>query len=647
MNDWLKNLKIRHALIFTIAISLLTLSSAGILLGNSAFKEVFRSNIEKDLLPNQLDKIEAKIRHQLSTPLELSKAVTQNKFLIDWVQSGEPVAQQAEVIDFLDYMQEKNSALVVFWVSNITQNYYTQSGITRTVNRQDDQWFYSFLDSGKPFEVSFDIDKKLNKLTAFINYKVTSNGQDIAVAGLGYPVDEISTDILTNKVGESGYVFVTNSSGDVIIHRDLSTLKQGKLQNFDGFEQVSSKLLNPSPSYVFDVVHYQGEDYYVASVGLPELDWKIIAMLPKAEPMSHVNSVLLNTALLNLLIAAGFIFLMIVVAKRITRPIVEIGDKMLKMAEYGGDLTQKLDEERGDEIGRLAQGFNAILAKIRMIMVDIQQTQNMMSSSFDRLRDMSAQVDSYVSQQQMESDSVATATTEMNQSIQEVSELASNTAGKTEFSEQQIINTSQQVDETSHVMIRLHESNADTQDKIQVLAEQTQTISTVVDTISGISDQTNLLALNAAIEAARAGEQGRGFAVVADEVRSLAARTQSSTSEIKDVIEKLQQQSVQTVSAMALNTELASDGLEKTNVAKEALASVVQEISLITEMNVQVATATNEQSNVIGELSVNVTKISDMASQVSALSQQTTSIIGELDAQKAHLGDLVAQFKTE
>ncbi|WP_448547037.1 methyl-accepting chemotaxis protein [Thalassotalea fusca] len=646
MRELLKNLKIRHALITIITVSLLTLTVTTIVLNNIMFTNVFEDNIEADLLPNQLAKVEAKIRYQLSTPLELSKAITQNKMLIDWSLAGEPATQEAQLIDFLSHMKKANDAFVVFWVSNVTKKYFNQSGLLKTVSQADDGWFFNFINSNKPFEVAFDFEEGSSELTAFVNYRVRAQGKDLAIAGLGYSVSQISEDILSNKIGETGYVFVTDQQGKVMIHPELSELKQRQLQQFDGFANVSSKLLTKNPNYVFDYVTKDGIDYYVASVGIPELEWKIIAMLPVAEPMAQINSALANTGIINLIMAFGFILLMVLIANRITKPIVDIGDRLLEMANHGGDLTQQLDDQRGDELGLLAKGFNAILLKVKEIMVDIKKTENVMATSFDNLRDMTQHVEQCVQEQRIESDSVAAATTEMNQSIQEVSDLALNTANKTETAEKQIESTNGQVDDTSKVMAQLHQSNQSTQEKIAELAAQTQTISSVVDTISSISEQTNLLALNAAIEAARAGEQGRGFAVVADEVRSLAARTQASTKEINDVIERLQHQAKETVESMSQNTELAGEGLEKTNIAKSALNEVVQEISQITDMNTQVATATNEQSNVISELSVNVTKIADMASQVSELSQQTNNIIEELDEQKVQLGNLVSQFKT-
>ncbi|GGB85805.1 energy taxis-modulating methyl-accepting chemotaxis protein with Cache_1 sensory domain [Marinobacterium zhoushanense] len=641
----LKHLSIRQALIAIITLSLLTLSLATVLLNNTLFTGVFEDSIEKDLLPNQLGKVKERVLHQLSTPLILSQALAQNVDLLDWSASGEDPQQLPQVLRLLKHIQQENGARTVYWVSNVSKDYITQGGVTRKITA-DDNWFSGFLASGKAFEISFDYEGGSNKLTAFVNYRARSQGRDLAVTGLGYGVDEISADILSNKIGETGYVFVTDMDGKVLIHPKLSSLAQDRLRKLDGFANAAGNLLQPGSGYAFDRVTHDAEDYYVASVGIPELNWKIVAMLPTREPSAKIDRVLLMSSAMSLLVAVSFILLMVLIANRTTRPILSIGARLLTMAKQGGDLTQKLDDERKDEVGVLASGFNAILNKIRELIVDIQQTEGIMRDSFIRLHEMTRQVDECVKRQQLEADSVATATNEMSHSIREVSQLAGTTAERTETACQQISATNARVDETGKVMIALHDSNLATREKIEQLASQTQTISSVVDTISGISEQTNLLALNAAIEAARAGERGRGFAVVADEVRSLAARTQSSTAEIQGVIEKLQLQARETVSAMAQNSQLVDQGLEQTHVAREALAAAVDEIAQITAMNTQVATATQEQSSVINELNVNATHIADTSALVFELLCQSNSLLSELDGKREHLETLVSQFRT-
>jgi len=227
MSLQIKNIKIRHALIGIITVSLITLSISSIILNSIIFTDVFEQNIKNDLLPNQLAKVKARIKNQLSTPLELSKAINQNKFLIDWAKEGEPESNQQNVIDYLKYMQQQNNALVVFWVSNVSKNYLNQDGVLKVISEQNDGWFYSFINSDKEYEVAFDFDEGSSKLTAFINYKVTAGNQDLAIAGLGYSVSEISEDILTNKIGDTGMF--------------LLQIKKVKLLFTRSFRKVSSE----------------------------------------------------------------------------------------------------------------------------------------------------------------------------------------------------------------------------------------------------------------------------------------------------------------------------------------------------------------------------------------------------------------------
>ncbi len=646
MNDWLKNLNIRNALVGIIAIALLFLSVSTTILNNSMFTSVTAQGIEQNLLPNQLAKVEARIRYQLSTPLELSKGMSQNKYLSDWSLAGEPEAQQQKVIDYLTHVQQKNDALVAFWVSNVSKNYYNQNGILKQLNREEDAWFFEFISSGRTFQIAFDYEENSQQLTAFVNYLAKEQGQTLAIAGLGYSVTEISEEILSNTIGESGFVFVTDTQGNVIIHPELANMTTRKLSNMEGFSRVSTKLLQSSPNYVFDQIEQDGVDYYVASVGIAELDWKILAVLPVSETMSSVNAALTKTAVFNLVLTGAFILLMIFVANRITRPILDISQRMLQMAQQGGDLTQRLDDSRGDELGQLAQGFNAIISKVNEMIIDIKHTEDVMDERFKLLNEMANSVDEFVHAQQSQAHSVATAANEMNFSISEVSNLASTTAERTETTLSQVQESNDHIQQTSSAMNDLHNSNQITQERIAMLAQETETISSVIETINGISEQTNLLALNAAIEAARAGEQGRGFAVVADEVRTLAARTQESTGEIKTVIETLQQSAKEAVTAMEKNTELADLGQEETLTASDALSSVVADITEITNLNTQVASATSEQASVVGELSSNVTSIADMASNISELSVKTKNTVAELNQQNEKLKQLVFQFKT-
>lgn len=644
---WLKNLNIRTALISIIAVALLILALVTTLLNNRLFTNVTADTVENELLSNQLQKVKARIVSELNLPLGLARGMSQNLFLRQWASDGEPEAQRASMLSYLDLMKRENQAVTAYWVSNVSNYYYNEEGILTELDPQVDTWFFDFLASGRDYKISLDYDISRATTLAFVDYIARSQGEVLGVAGIGYSVNAVSELVLANTIGDEGYVFIADNDGNVIIHPDSASLDDStNLATLLGSTEISDRFL-ASDQYTFVNAEFEGTQHYIASIAIPDLGWHVIGVLPEAEPMAAIRTALGTSTVLNLALALGFVVLMSAVANRITKPILNIAERLSEMAQHGGDLTQRLDDARQDEIGQLAEGFNAIIHKVRDIMVDIKETERVMDSSFMQLRTMSGDVQECVNAQVQESESVATAANEMNHSIQEVSELAQSTADKTESTRNEIQQVSSQVLQTQQRMQQLNDSNASTQQTITDLANQTQMISSVVDTISSISEQTNLLALNAAIEAARAGEQGRGFAVVADEVRSLAARTKESTAEIKDVIERLQSQASAAVDAMTNNANMANEGLEKTAQASDSLNQVVEEINEITNMNTQVATATQEQSSVISELSTNVTRIADMASTISGLSDQTRQVVQELDQQKEILSSLVAQFRTE
>ncbi|WP_196161446.1 methyl-accepting chemotaxis protein [Reinekea sp. G2M2-21] len=647
MSTWLKNLKIQYALIGIITIAMLILAFATNFVNNRMFTSVTKQTIESELLSNQLLKVEARILSELNIPIGIARGMSQTTFLRKWVADKEPESQRKTMLEYLNELKTRNNAVTAYWVSNVSNNYYNEEGILTQLDPAEDTWFFDFLKSGRDYKVSLNYDAPRNTTLAFVDFIARDGSKVLGVAGIGYSVDAASKAVLDNKVGEEGYVFVTSTDGTILIHRDSADMAENmNVAQLPGMATAAKNLLE-GDSYHFVQSKINGIDSYIASVSMEELGWKVFAVLPVSEPLGPVRSVLWRSALLNAALAIGFILIMIYIAQRITRPIVDIGVRLQDMAKVGGDLTHRLDASRGDELGQLAQGFNAIIHKVNEIMVDIKETEGVMTSSFADLRSMAEEVNECVNGQQQEAESVATATTEMTHSISEVSALATSTAERTENTHSQITQANGQVQTTNKLMQQLNDSNKATQSVMKALSDQTQTISSVVDTISSISEQTNLLALNAAIEAARAGEQGRGFAVVADEVRSLASRTQESTTEIKEVIERLQTQALNAVDAMDKNSALANEGLENTNVASQSLQAVVNDIQEITNMNTQVATATQQQSSVISELSSNVTRIADMANTVADLSNRTKLVVQELDQQKEKLGTLVSQFKTQ
>ncbi|RRJ85381.1 methyl-accepting chemotaxis protein [Aestuariirhabdus litorea] len=348
-----------------------------------------------------------------------------------------------------------------------------------------------------------------------------------------------------------------------------------------------------------------------------------------------------------LLTAIAVIAISLIMVRQTVSKITASVAVMEDIAEGDGDLTRRLTVDGNTEMDKLAGAFNRFADKIHDIICQVTDVTEQLSSASNQISTQSRQQSDAMASQHAEVEQVATAMNEMSATAQEVASSASEGAGAANQAHQESVAGQKVLNATISSIRSLDERLDEAAGVIKTLETETENIGSVLGVIGGIAEQTNLLALNAAIEAARAGEQGRGFAVVADEVRTLASRTQDSTAEIQEMINRLQQEAARAVTVMTASREQSNRSVEQATQAGDSLQSIVDSINTINDMTTQIASAAEEQTAVADEINGNVTRISDISSQTTTGLKETASGAGTIHSLGSTLQSLVGQFKVQ
>ncbi len=502
-------------------------------------------------------------------------------------------------------------------------------------------WYKVPMSTGETVVTEPYVDVATNDLVVTIASPFNTSGYS-GVIGADLNLNTLINDVVS--IEQPGvYAFLVDGSGKIVAHRDRNLTLKSVANVSPNLSANKIKSLSQEPD--FEEISIDGEESLLSAKKVPHTDWYFTVVIDKTQSFASYRSLLRQSAIFGLIQLTVIAFVAMFIIKKALAPLTTLSSAMEALSKGDGDLTQRISVNSKDEIGTLAHHVNAFIAKLQEIVRDIADSSSQLNEQSEVSTNVARQTSDGLTVQLHEISQIATAVHEMSATAEEVANNAQMTADSA-------ISSTENCEQGKQVIIRNQDSITNLAQQvenasgiIQELEKNALDINAILSTISDIAEQTNLLALNAAIEAARAGEQGRGFAVVADEVRVLSQRTHSSTDEIREMIETLQKNSVSAVESMQRSQDLAQSSVDDANNATTALEEIASSIQQISDMASHISNAASEQRTVTGEVSKNIQLVNDVSDKMSTEADNSRHLSEELRGIAQQLNAQVQLFK--
>ncbi|CAH1529157.1 Chemotaxis protein [Vibrio rotiferianus] len=625
----LKNLSLKNKLAISASAAIIL---GGVLVEGLSFRDA-------------LQRLDVEVEQRLE-----STSASYNQYVSDWLLSKEralkSLSQDAEKSAIVTHLKQvKDSAAfdnVFIAYPDGTQD--NANGVVLPPGNDDPRkwgWYTNAI--ANPSQVFIDnptVAAATGANVVSLGKAINLHGQT-SVLGADVEIGDIINSLDKVILPGEGYMFIANKQGNVFIHKDSKFLNQPISKLGLNFQDIAAI----SQSGNDRQVSVDGNTFVVFAKKIEGTELTTVTVIDHnslIEPLyDAVWGQIIATSIVVILCVALFNLL----CNILFRPLYNVSNALSQIANGSGDLTQRIEVENRDEVGELAENFNLFVASLQELIGHIRHQAVDLNQRSEASTQRAIQSVDELNHQQQEITMVATAVTEMASATQEIASHAEQTAKaaidsstSTQNGHGLVVNTKESINNLSS---EVNQASV----VIGELNQHAQDINTVLSTIRDIAEQTNLLALNAAIEAARAGEQGRGFAVVADEVRVLSQRTHTSTEEIKSTIETLQQTTQRAVAIMERSSELAIGSVADADQAAMALDEINAAVALISDMATQIATAAEEQTHVTNEITQNVTTIKDVTDQLVVGAEESKHESSQLKSQAEDLNSKVATFK--